>query len=309
MRSQSDEALVALLYALAHVEYNFTAVTPATHARVIRRRESQEARDLRDVFGWSLPFRATTLAPELLDLLRRADAVEEVGALMKSRLRVAALGNQLFLHSAFPTDNENSVFFGPDTYRFAAFVAAELPRLGSMRRIVDIGAGSGAGGIVAAGLAEGARVTLTDVNPAALRLAEANALRAGLEPEIVRGEDLDGVTGPIDLILANPPYMIDESDRAYRNGGGMHGAELSLDWALAGARRLEPGGRLLLYTGVAIVDGRDALREALERQLPSLGCTLDYREIDPDVFGEELEKPSYRDVERIAAIGAVIARR
>ena len=38
------------------------------------------------------------------------------------------------------------------------------------------------------------------------------------------------------------------------------------------------------------------------------GCTMAYREIDPDVFGEELERPAYRDVERIAAIGAVFRR-
>jgi methylase of polypeptide subunit release factors len=306
---QPDDALVAILHALERSAYRFITVTPATHKSMLRRYEAEEARTLRDVFGWSLPFRAPTISTELLDLLRRADAVEEVGALMKSRLRVASIGSRLFLHSAFPTEDDHSVFFGPDTYRFAAFIAAELPRLGPVRRIVDIGAGSGAGGIIAAGLAPGARVTFTDVNPEALHLAGANASHAGVEPEMVHGEDLNEVTGPVDLILANPPYMMDESDRAYRNGGGMHGAAVSLDWALSGARRLEPGGHMLLYTGVAIVDGRDALREALERQLPTLQCVFDYREIDPDIFGEELEKPSYLGVERIAAIGAVIVRR
>jgi hypothetical protein len=33
---------------------------------------------------------------------------------------------------------------------------------------------------------------------------------------------------------------------------------------------------------------------------------LRYEEIDPDVFGEELEEEPYRNVERIAAVGAVI---
>ena len=31
-------------------------------------------------------------------------------------------------------------------------------------------------------------------------------------------------------------------------------------------------------------------------------------EIDPDVFGEELESPAYRDVERIALVAALIDR-
>ncbi|HLL59815.1 MAG TPA: methyltransferase, partial [Allosphingosinicella sp.] len=152
------------------------------------------------------------------------------------------------------------------------------------------------------------RLTLLDINAGALQIASVNARHSGLEVELVEGDSIADVSGLVDLAIANPPYIMDESDRAYRDGGGMHGAQMSLDWALAAAQRLEPGGRMLLYTGVAIVEGRDALREALERQLPPLGCSLRYREIDPDIFGEELEKPAYSDVERIAAVGAVIVR-
>jgi hypothetical protein len=89
----------------------------------------------------------------------------------------------------------------------------------------------------------------------------------------------------------------------------MHGGRLSLDLALAAAERLAPGGRLILYTGAAIVDGRDELKEALEPALAERGCSLRYRELDPDVFGEELEKPPYHDVERIAVVGAVAVKR
>jgi hypothetical protein len=102
--------------------------------------------------------------------------------------------------------------------------------------------------------------------------------------------------------------MMDDDARAYRHGGDMHGARLSLDWTLEAAERLVPGGRMLLYTGVAIVDGRDHFREALTRELKGLGCVFLYEEIDPDVFGEELDEPQYRDVERIAAVGAVITK-
>jgi hypothetical protein len=34
-----------------------------------------------------------------------------------------------------------------------------------------------------------------------------------------------------------------------------------------------------------------------------------YREIDPDVFGEELDDPAYRDVDRIALVAVVLTRR
>ena len=89
----------------------------------------------------------------------------------------------------------------------------------------------------------------------------------------------------------------------------MHGARLSLDWALAGAAKLAPGGRLILYTGSAIIDGRDPLHAALQAQLPANDYTFAYRELDPDIFGEELKKKAYRDADRIAAVGAVITRK
>jgi len=301
-----DAALLELLSALADAGYSFTSVTPATHARVLGRKP--EAQTLRDVFGWSRPFREGAIPHSFVELLQRADMLEQDGDRLKSKVRASSLGNDLFLHSAFPTDGEDSVFFGPDTYRYAALLEAELPRLGPVSRIVDIGAGSGAGGIVAAKLAPGAALTLSDVNPAALRLATVNAAHAGINAELLEGPGLDKVTGAVDLVIANPPYIMDEGDRAYRNGGGMHGAQLSYEWALAGAKRLEPGGHMILYTGVAMVEGRDELLVALNQHLPALGCSLAYRELDPDIFGEELEKPPYRDVERIAAIAAIITK-
>jgi methylase of polypeptide subunit release factors len=299
--------LVGLLTLLRAQEYRFTTITPATHRRVIARPGMEEARDLRGVFGWSLPFRAELIEGPLLDQLARCDAIETCGDRLRSRLRVSSLAGELFLHSAFPTVEEQSVFFGPDTYRFAEMIACELPT-GSTGRVVDMGAGSGAGGIVAAKRMNGARVTLTDINPHALKLAAANAEHAGVEAELIETGSLDAVEGPIDLVLANPPYIIDEEGRTYRDGGGMHGAEISLQWALAAAARLQPGGQLLLYTGVSMVEGHDQLREALEARLPEHGCTLHYRELDPDVFGEELEKPAYDDVERIAAVAAIATK-
>ncbi len=302
------KAALRLLRGVDALGYRFVTVTPETHKRVVVRPDKAEARDLRDVFGWSLPFDETMLPDDLVSAMREGDLIERSGARWKSRVRASTVAGRLFLHSPFPTDAPDSVFLGPDSVRFADFITRELAGTPSACRLVDIGAGAGVGGIVAAALVPGAAIELTDVNDKALGLARVNAAHAGVAARIYRSDGLASVAPGFDLAMANPPFVIDADGPAYRAGGGMRGAGLSLDWALAAAAALAPGGRLLLYTGSAIVAGRDALREALDQKLPVLGCTLAYREIDPDIFGEELDKPAYCDVERIAAIGAVIAR-
>ncbi|MEA3062003.1 MAG: hypothetical protein QOJ94_1784 [Sphingomonadales bacterium] len=303
-----DSALLALLDGLAEAGYRFVPVTPETHRRRLARRQDPVARDFRDLFGWSLPFDPVLLPPPLRRALLASGEIERDGELWKSRVRVASLEDRLFLHSAYPTDAPDSVFFGPDSYRFVRFLQAELPRLVGVGHLVDVGAGSGVGAIMAAALLPGAKLTATDLNPLALRFARVNARHAGVALETVETSGLDAVEEPVDLVVANPPFVADPAGRLYRDGGAMRGARLSLDWALAAARRLEPGGTILLYTGSAITAGRDALREALEAALPALGCALRYAEIDPDIFGELLDEPGYHEVERIAAVGAVIGK-
>lgn len=305
----SPEPLAALLQALDDEGYAFTTVTPATHQRVVDRRRGGAAQDLRDIFGWSLPFGRDTLPGNLLDLLREGGALVEEGGISRSLVRVSSLSGRLFLHSAYPTEAEDSVFFGPDTYRFARFVEASAEELEAPMHLVDLGAGAGPGGISAAGLIEPEQVTLADINPRALALACANAMAAGLDVHTVEG-GLDQVEGEIDLIIANPPFIADPKGREYRDGGDMLGASLSLDWARQSLARLSDGGTMLLYTGSPIVAGEDRLLSALSDLAEEADATLRYEELDPDIFGEELEQPAYAEAgaERIAAVGAVLRK-
>lgn len=300
----------ALLATLEQRGYHFITPTPATHARVVARRD--HARDLRDIFGWSLPFASDTIDAEIINLMRDADALDEQGAMLSSKVRASSLGEHLFLHSAYPTTANDAVFFGPDSYRFAAFLEAELPNLAPRKHLVDFGTGSGVGAIVAARHADD--VTLLDINPAALQLARANALHAEISFRISgaqrwrfqQARSLSAVEGAIDCIIANPPYIADPAHRAYRDGGGMHGGEISLTWAREAAERLERGGAFLLYTGAAILNGEDRLKAALYEALD--GFDISYSELDPDVFGEELEREDYAGVERIAVVGLVAVK-
>ncbi len=311
MNAAQSDALRQLLAALSARQYRFVTPTPATHARVIARR--QRARDLRDIFGWSLPFAADAIDPAIFDLLETSGALARRGDDWASSVRVSSLGDLLFLHSAYPTSASDAVFFGPDSYRFATFLEHALPRLTPRQHIVDVGAGSGVGAIVAMGAAKAAAVTFADINANALSLARVNALHnnalisASAELRFVESDGLASVQGSIDCIIANPPYIADPAHRLYRDGGAMHGGALSLRWAREAAERLESGGALLLYTGSAIVNGEDRLQAALLDALSDFD--VEYQEIDPDVFGEELERGDYADVERIAVVGLVAVKR
>lgn len=302
------QPLTELLRGLARRGYCFVTPTPSTCRRMAERPTDRPT--LRDIFGWSRVFSEADIDRDLLDALRAGDLVERLGdGRYRSQVRVSAVHERLFLHSAFPANTAEAVFLGPDSYRFADLVAAEMQHGPPVGSILDIGAGAGVGGIVAARHAPGASVTLTDINPRALILAAANAAHTGVDASLVRACGLDGVSGPFDLIIANPPYIAGTSGRIYKDGGDLHGARLSLDWARQGMTRLAPSGRMVLYTGSAILcGGIDELRRRLEAMTAESGFRLRYRELDPDIFSGELQRPAYADVERLAAVGAVIER-
>ena len=119
---------------------------------------------------------------------------------------------------------------------------------------------------------------------------------------------LAGVEGQFDLIVANPPYMKDDRQRAYRHGGGVLGEQLSVRIVSESLGRLALGGSLVLYTGVAMVAGGDPFLEAVKPLLGNDAYGWTYRELDPDVFGEELDKPGYERVERIAVVALCVTR-
>ncbi|HYW62064.1 MAG TPA: class I SAM-dependent methyltransferase [Bradyrhizobium sp.] len=284
--------------------YRFVTPTPATHARNNARAGNERAQSLTDAFGWSRPFARSLLPEAMFDKLRDGEVVFPSGAEWKSTVRVSSLEGELFLHSAFPTLSPEAVFFGPDTYRFARAIkhnlAAEPRRL---RRALDLGCGSGAGGVVVAKHAACGELVMSDINESALLLTRCNAAAAGLSNVTTVNSDLFAhIDGEFDMIVANPPYLNDPLQRTYRHGGGELGSALSIRIARAAKDRLSPGGTLLLYTGSPIVAGEDRLLQAIEQDFSASDFRWSYEEMDPDVFGEELETPAYSHVERIAAV-------
>src|SRR5215213_649206 len=219
--ARADQALLALGQALRENEYRFTTITPASHHRVAARKRQTSSPSLADVFGWSRPFHKEQLPERIVYLLSEANALESSGTLLRSTVRFSTLSEQLFVHSAFPTEKGDAVFFGPDTYRFARALGHSIASLAARpaMRILDIGAGSGAGGLYAAGLLRAAspEVILTDINHTALRFSRINAVLNDIpHVEAVESDLYDSVDGSFDLIVSNPPYLVDPQERLYR---------------------------------------------------------------------------------------------
>jgi len=135
------------------------------------------------------------------------------------------------------------------------------PDAGSLR-IIDIGTGSGAIGVVLARELPEARVIGTDISTAALSVARKNALAHGVEGrmEFPQGDLFAGAAGPFDWIVSNPPYIRDDVYPLLPRGirefeprealiAGPDGTAFHRRIIREGAGRLKGGGRIFLEIG------------------------------------------------------------
>lgn len=152
----------------------------------------------------------------------------------------------------------------PETERLVELGLAALAERPGQRTLVDVGTGSGA---IALTLAEelsteraDVRIIGSDIDLDALAVAGINRERLGLEQrvELVQADLLDGIDGPVDVILANLPYLrLDQQHRSIA---------------------CEP--KQALYAGD---DGFDAYRQLLRQARKKLETSgLLAFEIDPD---------------------------
>jgi release factor glutamine methyltransferase len=128
--------------------------------------------------------------------------------------------------------------------------------------LLDVGTGSGCLAVTLALEWPPAHVTATDVSPAALDVARQNARRFGVADRVAfrQGPMAAGLSGRVDLVVANPPYVPDgdlpglSADVAdYEPPGALFAGPDGLD-VIRGlvpeaARLLAPGGWLVLEIG------------------------------------------------------------
>lgn len=98
--------------------------------------------------------------------------------------------------------------FNPALLRSGEFLIQQLARpdlLPAGSRVLDLGSGSGAAGVVAA--RRGCRVTAVDINPSAVRCTRINALLNNVDIDVRQGDLFSPVQDDrFDVILFNPPY-------------------------------------------------------------------------------------------------------
>ena len=98
----------------------------------------------------------------------------------------------------------------PDTETLVEAALARLPDAERAYTILDLGTGSGAIALALAHEKPLARITATDVSPAALAVARRNAEAQGSVERVrfLEGDLFEAVPGEnFDLIAANPPYL------------------------------------------------------------------------------------------------------
>jgi len=145
----------------------------------------------------------------------------------------------------------------PDTETLVAAALDRLPERDGEARVLEIGTGSGAVALAIARERPRALITATDISPAALKVAEANARELGLEDRI---EFLEGsLFGPVigrrfELLVSNPPYLA-ESERSRLAPELAHEPEVALfagEDGLAALRELAVGAAAFLAPDAGI---------------------------------------------------------
>ncbi len=112
------------------------------------------------------------------------------------------LGSKGFRHIELKVDRR-VLIPRPETEHL---VEAALP-LPEGARVVDVGTGSGAVALALKHERPDLSVTGVDLSADALDVARANATALRLDVELLHGDLLEPVTGPIDAVVSNPPYV------------------------------------------------------------------------------------------------------
>jgi release factor glutamine methyltransferase len=175
-------------------------------------------------------------------------------------------GTREFYGRSFLVD-ESALDPRPDTETLIEAALALIDKTGRWEeplRLLDLGTGTGCILLTLLDELPKARGLGTDLSPAALRLAEANARRLGVadRASFLASDWLDAIHGEFDLIVSNPPYIasgeikrlapeVAHHDPYLALDGGADGLEAYRRIAAGAARLLAPKGAILVEIGAS----------------------------------------------------------
>ena len=173
---------------------------------VLNIKRSDLQKDLKIPFGWTLRLK------KYAQRIAQGEPLQYV------------LGNTEFYGRTFAV-NPDVLIPRPET----ELVAEQAIKLAANNsKVLDMCCGSGAIGITVA-LEKGCSVTLSDVSPAALKVAKANAKNLKAKVELVQGDMFENIVGKFDIIVSNPPYVERNVIPTLENNVKNHEPHLALD--------------------------------------------------------------------------------
>ncbi|KAG8926724.1 hypothetical protein FRC02_008716 [Tulasnella sp. 418] len=321
-------AIHRLLSDLQQKSYQFFCPTPETQEISINKRiqlsekELLTAKSVHDIWGWSIATEEseTFHSRELIDQLIAAGVLtrdKSASGVLRPQIRVSCLysegaGPNYYVHSSWPTDTVDAVFFGPDSYRYIRYMSSLSRHIPNPSIAIDMCTGAGVGAIHLARMYPNAKVYGLDINPKALELASINVAHQMPNNKIslVLSDGFSAVADElrdqVDIVAIDPPFIAGD-ERTYASGGPT-GIELTLRLLTEARDVLRVGGELWAHMAAPITfDGRDKFRESL-RTLCGFEV-VEYDVIDVDIFGTDIADPaSYKDIGRLAAIGLVLRK-
>jgi release factor glutamine methyltransferase len=154
----------------------------------------------------------------------------------------------------------------PETELIIEWVLRTVPETPAPR-VVDVGTGSGAMAVTLAAERPAWHVLGTDISPEALVVARANAdaLGVGTRVTFISGDLLAPASGPLDLIVSNPPYVarrdapgmlpdVRDHEPHVALFGGPDGLDLPRRLLHEAFAKLAPGGWLAMEFGYGQAD-------------------------------------------------------
>ena len=173
-----------------------------------------------------------------------------------------------------------------DTMAVVDLVLERREHLPATPRILDLCTGSGCIGLALASQIKGARVTLADLSPAALKIAKKNTVDLRLTARVScltadATKPASRFLGQFDVVISNPPYVtrqemeaLPRSVKNFEPAMALFGGEDGLDFYRAIARNftaaIKPGGYLALEFGQGQEDAVCWILEAWDYEILKL---------------------------------------